>query len=358
MTNYLQRSLLSGVVAAMLPAMAAEAAITAVSVEPRAQGTYELSWTSDTPGEAVNVYVANQPYVEEGERVLLLQGGTSGKENIQVASKGRPYFYVVGQDGKGQWSGERVLPLEGGRNFRDLGGYPAADGRRVKWGQVFRSGSMANLTAGDYDYLAGLRIQTICDFRTEAERTSEPNQWHKAANINYWARDYDMGFGEITPDFFKGVTPAQMREVMIEGYRQTPDQQAEAYREMFQRLLAGEIPLAFNCSAGKDRAGVAAAFVLSALGVPRDIIIEDYALSEKIVDFQKELVGGSKDGALGFLANLPPEIVAPMMRTEPSYIIATFDAVEKKYGSIERYFETALGISQNDLAQLRNRLLE
>ena len=167
-----------------------------------------------------------------------------------------------------------------------------------------------------------------------------------------------MGFGDFTAFTAKGVTAKQVQDAMTDGYRQTADQQAEGYREMFRQLLAGEVPLAFNCSAGKDRAGVAAALLLSALGVPRDIVVEDYALSDKIVDFQAELVERGKDGALSFLSHFPPEVIAPLMKTDPAYIQATFEAVEKKYGSVEGYFETVLGLSQDDLKKLRARLLE
>ena len=69
-------------------------------------------------------------------------------------------------DGGGQRVAVRLLPLEGGRNFRDLGGYPTLDGRRVRWGRVFRSGMMANLTDADYDYLSALGIRVVCDFRS------------------------------------------------------------------------------------------------------------------------------------------------------------------------------------------------
>lgn len=356
--TYMRQAWFTSVTALFLVAGAAQAAITSVAVEPRTPGTYELNWASDQEGGQVSIYVASQPNAPAAERTLLLQKSTSGKEVVQVATEGRPYFYVVDQDGKGLWAGERVLPLEGGRNFRDLGGYPAADGRRVKWGKVFRSGSMAKLTPADYEYLSNIGIKVVCDFRSTVERASEPNAWAQATNLEYWARDYDMGFGDFTAITAKGVTAQQVQDAMTDGYRQTPDQQAEGYREMFRQLLAGEVPLAFNCSAGKDRAGVAAALLLSALGVPRDIVVEDYALSDKIVDFQAELVEKGKDGALGFLSHFPPEVIAPLMKTDPAYIQATFEAVEAKYGSVEAYFEKALGLTQNDLVQLRAQLLE
>ena len=72
---------------------------------------------------------------------------------------------------------ERVLPLRGGRNFRDLGGYRSADGRHVRWRRVFRSGVMNRLTDADRDYLATLEIRASCDLREAHERSLEPSDW-------------------------------------------------------------------------------------------------------------------------------------------------------------------------------------
>lgn len=360
MKNCIRLALFGATTALALGPAALLAAITEAAVKRQAAGAYVLDWTSDLKDASVDVYVAGQPYAPASERTLLLKGQTTKPDVVQVQSSARPYFYIVDQSGKGQWAGERVLPLEGGRNFRDLGGYPTTDGRRVKWGQLYRSGSMASLTSADYDYLYSLGIKVVCDFRTTAERTAEPFDFPAESKITHWYRDYDHAFGDMSPDLFKGLTAEKMRDMMIEGYRRTADEQAPAYREMFRRLLADEIPLAFNCTAGKDRTGVAAALILSALGVPRDIIVEDYAMSERIVDFHSELVGNGKekDGAFSFLSSLPREVVAPLMRTEPAYIQTTFEVIEQKYGSVEGYLTSVLGLSPADLQQLRDRLLE
>ena len=71
----------------------------------------------------------------------------------------------------------RRLPLEGARNLRDIGGYATTDGKHVKWGQVYRSGQLAQLTDKDYEYLAGLGISSVCDFRRDDERRAAPTNW-------------------------------------------------------------------------------------------------------------------------------------------------------------------------------------
>lgn len=252
----------------------------------------------------------------------------------------------------------RIVALEGGRNFRDLGGYRTQDGRRVKWGRIFRSGSMAGLTPTDYERLAKLAIKTICDLRTVIEREAEPNNWYRIANITYWARDYGEGFGELRKLMAMSLsTPDAARAAMIDGYRHLPFQQAPAYKELFSRLAAGEVPLVFNCSAGKDRAGTAAALILSALGVPRETVMEDYLLTDRIVDFKSVFMDRAHQRRSS-LRYLSPEIVAAILKSDAAYLHAAIDAIEQEHGSVAAYLQDALGVSQESMFAIRERLLE
>jgi protein-tyrosine phosphatase len=252
----------------------------------------------------------------------------------------------------------RVIALQGGRNFRDLGGYRAHDGRSVKWRMLFRSGSMAELTQSDRDELSRLSIRTICDLRTVHERETEPCTWHRDTNITYWSRDYAEGFGELRKLMTSPLsTAADARAAMIEGYRRLPFQQAPAYKELFRRLAAGEVPLAFNCSAGKDRAGTAAALILRALGVPRETVFEDYLLTDRIVDF-KALFMERAQQRNSTLLTQSPEIIATVLGTSPAYLSAALDAVEQRYGSVARYAVEVLGLDEQAVAAMQDQLLE
>jgi len=252
----------------------------------------------------------------------------------------------------------RIIALEGGRNFRDIGGYRTQDGRSVKWGMIFRSGSMAGLTPADYERLAKLSIKIICDLRTVHEREMEPNDWHRAANIMYWARDYGEGFGELRSLMGSSLsTPEAARAAMINGYRRLPFQQAPAYKEVFRRLAAGEMPLAFNCSAGKDRAGTAAALILSALGVPREMILEDYLLTDRIIDFKSVFMERARQRK-STLMYQSPDILAAILKSDAVYLNAAFDAIEQKHGSVAAYLEGALGVDQEAMYAIHQRLLE
>jgi protein-tyrosine phosphatase len=250
----------------------------------------------------------------------------------------------------------RVISLEGGRNFRDLGGYRTLDGRRVKWGRLYRSGSMAWLTPADYERLSKLAIKTICDLRTVQERTAEPNRWREVANIGYWAREHSDSFGELRKVIVSGVSTAETaRGAMIEGYRQLPFEQAPAHQALFSRLAAGEVPLVFNCAAGKDRAGTAAALILSALGVPRETVVEDYVLTDRVVDLEAIFMDRKRKNELTGQAR---GVVTAILKADPSYLHAALDAVEEKHGTVAAYLQDAVGITEEALFTMRQSLLE
>jgi protein-tyrosine phosphatase len=252
----------------------------------------------------------------------------------------------------------RVIPLEGGRNFRDLGGYLTLDGRRVKWGKLYRSGSMAWLTPADYDRLSELSIKTICDLRTVRERTAEPNTWREVANIAYWAREHSESFGELRKAIGSASglsTPEMARAAMVEGYRKLPFEQAPAHREIFNRLAAGEVPLVVNCAAGKDRAGTAAALILSALGVPRETVLDDYVLTEQVVDLEAIFMDRRRKNEL---TDQSRGVVRAILKSDASYLHAALDAVEERHGSVTAYLRDALGITEDALFAIRQSLLE
>lgn len=356
--------------AGSLPAATEDAApsqIDAVEVSYDADaGRYIIAYEQSGNDTPVDIRMVND--LSDAEGVLIGDDvtETTFTWTPETGADTRHYFIVEPQAGEPVLAATRVLPLEGGRNFRDLGGYETADGRRVKWGHVFRSGVMHDLTPADYDYLSSLGIDVICDFRSEQERTSEPTEW-AAGEIDYVTFPDPSGDGDLSKAFAAAfsdpdVTPAQVRDIFIENYRVMPASYAPAYSAMFDELANGDIPLAFNCSAGKDRTGVAAALLLTALGVPRETVVADYALSEQVVDYMAEFYEAAEeagpDSPYAFLAQLPPDVVEPLMRTEPAYIEATLDAIEAEYGSVEGFVQSELGMDDAELERMRHRLLE
>ncbi len=241
----------------------------------------------------------------------------------------------------------RAIALEGGVNFRDLGGYATSDGRHVIWGRVFRSGSMARLTPHDIATLRRLGITSVHDYRSTSERTAEPFAWTGDEAPELFARDYNLDMREFLTALGVGqgagagpVTPERARAVTAQMYRQLPFNMVENYRALFADLARTDGALVMNCSAGKDRTGLGAALFLLALHVPRETVLADYLLSN-----QYYRPTPTNNGANAMLHNIPPEVLAALTGVDASYLNAALDAIIERYGSIDAYLEQALGVT-------------
>ncbi len=250
----------------------------------------------------------------------------------------------------------REFAMTGGDNFRDVGGYRTADGRKVMWGKLYRSASVGRYTAEDQALIHALSVGSIIDLRSTRERQADKSPWMQDAGVGYWTRDYDLSAGNLGALFAKGakIDAATMRAAMIEGYRGFPKEQATSYRILFDRLLHSDKGVIVNCTAGKDRTGLATALVLSALGVPRETIMQDYLLSNSALDMDKLRADAGLNAAT---AALPADAVKPLLDVEPAYLDAAFDQIDKDYGSVEAYLKRELGVDRAAIQRLRQRML-
>lgn len=248
---------------------------------------------------------------------------------------------------------QRRTLLEGASNFRDLGGYEGADGRTVKWRQLYRSNSLAALTDADLEHISGLGIRLICDLRREEESVEAPTRLPSAnapliLQLPVGPQRSDSKLYEY---LWSGeASEAELRDVMKHIYREFAIKFAPQYAEFMGRVArADQLPLLFHCAAGKDRTGFAAAVILEALGVPRETILEDYALTNEytrrnLIDKYPQLKS--------------PELFHVMMAANPDYLLASFEAVDESYGSFDRYLTDALGVTPKVREDLRALLLE
>lgn len=246
----------------------------------------------------------------------------------------------------------QFVPVEGVRNFRDVGGYRAADGKTVRWGVLYRAGALGSMTPRGRTEFARLGVGSIVDLRSPAERQKEPEDWLASRRISYWTRDYDMGGHDPARPMSMPRTPEAIRALMYGAYGTIPKQMAPSYRELFTRLIGGRGAVVLNCTAGKDRTGIGTALVLHALGVPYATIRQDFLLSNAGVD-----VAGLRRSLPEDLAKLPDEALTPLAGVEGEYIDTTFAQLRKDYGSIEGYLQKELAIGPREIAQLRRRML-
>ena len=267
------------------------------------------------------------------------------------------------------YSYHRLLPLEGGSNFRDLGGYRTADGKTVVRGQLFRSGAMAGLTEKDMAYLNQFDFKTVVDLRSSDEIELFPNRWANSHDISYVTYDYSFGdvIADSTDDAEDAGADAKRPEMSMEAfYPHLPTMLKPQLTMYFDQLLANNTPLVVNCSAGQDRTGAASSLLLTALGVPRDRVIEDYLLSTDYRDTVNEKAGvdlesASEDNAfasmmLSYQAEGESAVHEPrILKTDDGipYITFMFAQIEEDYGSVANYLDKELGVDARDVAKLR-----
>lgn len=242
----------------------------------------------------------------------------------------------------------RVLALEGVTNFRDLGGYTTADGRRVKHGMVFRSAALAGLSAGDIEYLAGLKLRTVADLRGTREMAVVPSPAIPGCeNIPLVIQPR---IGASLRDLLKRqeATGEDMVAILAQAYAAYVTEHLPVYRRLFDLILDAErVPLVFHCTAGKDRTGVGAALLLTALGVPEEQVIADYRATDRFWDRNHALPEGtSKVVADAFLGTHTP------------LMLQTLAAATAPFGSREALFGQGLGLTPARLDALRALLLE
>ena len=247
------------------------------------------------------------------------------------------------------------------RNFRELGGYKSADGRKVKHRIFFRGPSIANLeTDEDVKTFKDFGIKTIYDFRSISERTQAPDPRYDGITYHEISALYRKDGTEMDFDFrnLDKPIPDKIREVhdlLEEGY-EILGLHNPAYKAMFKDIVAGNTPLYFHCSAGKDRTGIAAALILSLLGVSREDITHDYLITNKWAAEQIE----KADEEIRKL--ITDEEAIKMFRdlngVSKHSLDLALDSILKQYGTMEKYFEEEYGITPEIRKQIMDRYLE
>lgn len=351
----LSRLLLSLLAGAAI-STAAQAAVVDAQLERTAAGALRVTWTASA-GEAVDVFLGQAPDAPPSAMRLISDDDRDGVHEAPPPA-GRAYVALRDADGRILHVAERALSLQGASNFRDAGGYRTTDGRRVKWGVIYRSAELSGLTPADQAFLNALGVRTIVDLRSTSERKAQPTALPADASIRIVSHDYQMDMGPFAKAFAGGVDAEKARTTMRDFYPGVLDSHAEHFRDVFQALLKGEGPVLYHCSAGKDRTGVTTALVLTALGVPRDTVVADYLLSNKYYAMPVETaVQRAGSAEMSFFSRLPPDVARVFAGVEAEYLQAVFTEIERRHGGVEVYLQT-LGVGPEELTRLRTTYLE
>ncbi|MFE7098661.1 tyrosine-protein phosphatase [Streptomyces erythrochromogenes] len=239
---------------------------------------------------------------------------------------------------------DRHVAFENLHNFRDLGGYPGADGAAVRWRTLYRADSLGKLRGADWDRFLELGIGTVIDLRYPWEmaakgRVPEAERFHYV-NLSIEHRPYDQA--EIDPD----VDPWRY---LADRFAEVTEDGAEEIRQVLETIAEAPGPVVFHCTSGKDRTGLIAAFVLTLLGVPEEQVLADFALTELATE---------RLAADWRTANPDRVMKWPSYGRAPAVIMELVLAdLRARHGSVHGYLKDRAGLSDRTAEQLRTRLL-
>jgi protein-tyrosine phosphatase len=253
--------------------------------------------------------------------------------------------------------------LTGVRNFRDVGGLPTGDGRAVRPGRLFRSGHLAHATEEDAAFLASLGLHTVFDFRNEADRRVEGPDVELPGVRNVNIPLNDPADGKEFWKLVRGGDLAQLREILGDGkaaarmsdsYRKMIVERTAEHSRILHSMAEESVPALMHCAAGKDRAGLSIAITLLALGVEREAIEADYALSN---DPHRRYKVRRSSTAPDAMSPEVMELLSPLFDARVEYLRAAFETIDATWGSTEAYLTQGLGLSARTRELLRERLL-
>ena len=261
----------------------------------------------------------------------------------------------------------RLLPLGGGSNFRDLGGYPTESGLAIRRGDVFRSGAMSGLTPTDETYLNQFGFKAVVDLRSREEIALFPNNWAQRCGIEIFRHDYSIEEIVEATNGFRNLDTRDRDYLAL--YRWLLEFAAPQFKIFFKLLLQGTTPVVINCSAGQDRTGIACALFLTALGVPEDWVVEDYLLSTDFRSPKNEIRGvdladAAKDNAfatlmLGHHQGRELSRPNPLLTSDGKPLIKfVLEKLRTDYGGIESYLSKVLKVNGRDVSLLRQCYLD
>ena len=249
----------------------------------------------------------------------------------------------------------RKIVLDGTSNTRELGGYKTEDGRSLKWGVLYRSDKLSELTDADQEYLLQLGIKRVIDFRSSEEKQNEPDQLPSTLKYIEMPIEADGAIRPKVEAILKGDLNEDVGAILVETNKEFISDFSGVYKGFIESLIENQEPTLFHCTAGKDRAGFAAALVLLAVGVPEKIVIEDYMKTNKyteetIQDYINKI-------NLYSLGSVDAEILRPLLGVEERFIRAALDEIKQKYGSVENFIRDELKIRDESIIELKNFLL-
>jgi protein-tyrosine phosphatase len=250
---------------------------------------------------------------------------------------------------------KRHVLLEGCLNLRDLGGYETADGRRVRFGCVFRSDELHALTDADLEAVGRLGIRVVFDLRNVDERDARPNRLPPGVEVLERATPSTGGDTRTTEQqIMRGELPLADDEFFSGVYIRLLDALAPELRSILERAVdARDRPLLFHCAAGKDRTGITAAVLLGVLGVPDEVILDDYELTSTYFTPRRMDALAPAMSEHG----VTEDQLRPLLEARRPVLTAMLAHLHERWGGFDAYAREHLGVEPDLVARLRGELL-
>lgn len=299
-----------------------------------------------TKSAYLNINISGEWKLYSGDSVQTIntekpiaQGKDYGIYALYVLPSKRSYFKLETSEGSAILA-ETHLPMEGGYNFRDLGGLETKNGKRIKWGKLFRTDDLYNLTHDDLTYLSSIPVITIVDFRSKEEYNALPDKIPASVKNHYYLCIEPGRLKEFAKSVHTNKTDVINAMKHLYKILVTDDKYINAYKEFFTYLQAQEkLPILFHCSAGKDRTGLAAALLLYALDIPKETIIKDYlASNDYLTDKYRALI--EQNPSNKYLYTVIPE-----------YLESALNEIEKNYGTVHNFLIHRMHLNTEKLKQ-------
>jgi protein-tyrosine phosphatase len=328
-------------------------ALNSVQVVQDALNNYTFTWAPPAKSPAtVQVFGGSSPDSIGTSNSLGTAVGGTVLTVSSLDTTHRWYFDVEQPDGTPTTVAARHVTFSGPVNFRDLGGYPTADGRHTKWGVFFRSDQLSSLTTTDATYLVNSRITHDVDLRTDQEIAAAPDI--PATDVRFTYTREQMSVPEMGAQAILTSGVVFDETVMAAAYEHTLTTYATAFAGVFQTLAAQGPGSVFHCVYGKDRTGMVAALLLMAANVPDSVIVTDYSLTD-----QYEAVGEAASAAQATAAFGPTAaaLFGVSYYSPPAVMQKVLTYIRQTYGSAGAYLQTG-GLDPATLAKVVSEFVQ
>lgn len=347
------------------------------SIEVIEQDKTELNLGNDFSGKS-RVAVFTDPAKPEVTAILDCTFA-EGKGNIPAPDVSRRHYYLTEAEGACYIGGQRRAAVPGLFNCRDLGGYPTKDGGLTKWGLLYRSDALDHLGADDADYLKSMKISAVIDLRSDAEIEKNPDipigeKIHLAldphAQVARQASETPVPHANKDEQKIRSLEKMaetkEGKDKLVQMQNQMTHQMHDlvmtepaqkAYTAFLKQVknLTPDTSLLFHCQGGKDRTGWGAALILGLLGAEKEVIYEDYLLTDI---YNKPRNEGRMAIYRQYTENeFVLDFLHSLQKTKVAYMNGAFDVLEKEFGTIPLYAEKMLDFGAEDREVLRRKFL-